>query len=318
LEHPAAGAGIADFSQMLTFPARDLEPFPINSVQLLFPNGKSEYALKDPPGSLTAASERLAGRHRITVQWKDSATLDVAVITFERNRSAIQIEWKSAAMVKRPEVVLLAYWAIQASTLDLESRRARDQQIAFKAASPQAVHFTDASTALGIGGTVPPQATVTAPTGLPPGWQVTWYTDWGNTDAALRTPETATQVLKFHKPGASEAVESWFTLRFAPGFAKVESNFSQRAAADEADYEKAQGDVRAMADSIKQKSADAGVPVTDDQFKPFLAKQAELERVAEAYKTAAAGYKELTNFDVVLSLPGGVRLTTIHFVPASK
>jgi hypothetical protein len=166
----------------------------------------------------------------------------------------------------------------------------------------------DASMALGLPVEPPRDAVVTPKSTLPPGWTATWYTDWEVKDAALRTPENASQVLKFTRKTDTAAVDGWFTLTFRPGWAAVESNLAKRETADAAVLAQYESDLRAINSELARikkefNRTDAGLE----------GKKTDCEALVNAYKTAVGGYKELTDLDVALDLPDGLRIATLRF-----
>jgi hypothetical protein len=212
-------------------------------------------------------------------------------------------------MQKVPDVVRSAYWVLQRSSFDFHPPAENHQHIVFKPAEEPVISLTEASAPLFKNVEIPVDASLALPTDLPPGWQAAWYTEWDVKDAALKSPKNASQVLKFHKTTTTAAVEAWFLLTFRPGFTKVESTFSRRLAADENDLAKYQNDLRALTANIEQYKKDGK---TDNDLKDYRDKKDETQRLIDAYKAAVAGYKELTEFDVKLELPGELQLTTLH------
>jgi hypothetical protein len=314
LEYPTPGPGIADRRQSLSFRGADLEPGP-RPGRLVFPNGKFAHAVEDARGKLSLVPVRpRSGIASLVWSATGHEDLEIAVITLDRNRATVEVEWKSAALQKIPDVVRSAYWILQRSSFECHAPGEPGQRIVFKPVEEPVVKLTEASTPLFKTVEIPADASVALPA-LPPGWQAVWYTEWDVKDAALKTPKNASQVLKFHKTTTTAAVEAWFLLTFRPGFTKVESTFARRQAADEADLAKYESDLRALTADIEQYKKDGK---NDNDLKPFRDKKDETQRLVDAYKAAVAGYKEITEFDVKMESPGGMWLTTLHFRGAAK
>jgi hypothetical protein len=285
---------------------------------MLFPNDKAEYPLKQGSFLLNADEPHAAGGpvRRYLLVFKDTGELELASIAL-LHRGTIDIEWKSAAIMKRPDIVRQAFWLLQSCKMVVPGAAAAGGNVIihFKQPDEPAIRLPEPSTALLKAGEVPPEAVALPPAVLPPGWQVTTYTEWDAKETALRTAANASQVLKFHKPGTSAAVESWFVLTFRPGFTRVESSFAKRIAADQADLGDAESKVRvATADYNEHKAGG----MNEHDLKPFADKKAAAADLADAYKAAVAGYKDLTEFDVPVELPDGLRLTTLHFRAGDK
>jgi hypothetical protein len=318
LEYPTPGTGIADRTQTLKFRAADLDST-ATTLRFLLPNGSINSSTDVPRGLLHVVAPR-SSSGAATLEWKAQGRslphgiTEIATITLDRRDGTVQVEWRSAAMQKVPDVVCAAYWALQSSWYEVHSGTSR-QRIVFKPVDEPVLKLADASSPLFKGVEIPLDTYVALPAGLPPGWQTSWYTEWDVKDAALKNPRNASQVLKFHKPGTTAAVESWFLLTFRPGFTKVESTFARRLAADEVDLAKYESDLRAMTADIEQYIKNGK---SENDLKPYREKKDEIQRLVDAYKAAVAGYKELTEFDVKLESPGGLRLTTLHFHAATK
>ena len=247
MQEPASGQGIADFSQTIPLPADTLDPGQrISGLRLRFPGGATEgadsgsvttFPYKDGfSGTVIATPGRKMGLPVVTLSWKDdNDTSDVLELTLNVVRNAgIELNWKASSLVKRPEVVKLVYWLVENSAIDLQTQRGgglqeTGQQIAFKPFAPPPIRVDQDVAMLTIPAALPADATVVAPTDLPEGWSAKWYTDWAEKDAALRTAENATQVIKFQKSTGVSSAAAWFTVRFEK-FGRIENSLAAQVA----------------------------------------------------------------------------------------
>jgi GTPase-associated protein 1, N-terminal domain type 2/GTPase-associated protein 1, middle domain len=331
MEEPASGQGIADFSQTIPLPQDTLDPGQrISGLRLHFPGGSTEVAdssnvttfpYKDGfSGTVIATPGRKMGLPVVTLSWKDDTdSSDVLEMTLNVVRNAgIELNWKASSLVKRPEVVKLVYWLVENSAIDLQTQRGgglqeTGQQIAFKPFAPQPIRVDQDVAMLTIPAALPADATVVAPTDLPEGWSAKWYTDWAEKDAALRTAENATQVIKFQKATGVSTAAAWFTVRFEK-FGRIENSLPAQLADATAQITGCESDLRALAAEIDEAKRVSGGKLPDtDSTRMMLKKQDDTTALLAAYKAAVAGYNDIQAFDIPLSLPNGVRLATVKF-----
>ena len=315
LDRVAGGAGIGDRLQTITLPAEDLANLKnATALTISFPGSRKELPYKHDSlnGTLVTAPDAQPGRGPgLVIRWKDngnaSNNADVAVLTLHRTRAALDVKWKMAVAVRNPEITALVYWVLQGSALTSEMPGGKSQRIEFKPIENK-LGLRDNSAGLNFPSTPPKDAVVGVLGNLPQGWTATWYTEWDSKDTALRTPETASQVLKFKRSTSSATVDGWFLLTFSPGFTRVDNNFASRQAADEAKLAGFESDLRAANTEI------ARIKKEFDRTDASLeANKAVLEATVAAYKIAVNGYKELSDLDVALELPDGARIATMHF-----
>jgi hypothetical protein len=340
IDKPNIGNGIGDRMQVLGLRSTDLDrPAAITSLRMHFPvvvaEGKPAPApeviarlgnifANETLGTLTGVPETRGGKPGLAVKWKApgdaGAPEDAVFISFDKARPGLELGWRSAMLLKHPQLVGFAYWILQCSTLELEGGgiRDRNQQVAFKRFEPGTRSLdddTEGAIKLDWPIETPAETVVTAPkaSSLPSRWEATWYTDWAEKDAALRTPLNAMQVLKFRKPTTSGAIDAWFLITFQPGLGSATCNLSKRAAADAADLAQYQSDLRVVNQQIDEAKARLGGKLPDTEgARTLLRQQAENERLVEAYKAAVAAYHELNGFDIAFDLPDGLQLATLH------
>ncbi len=345
LSQPKSGGGIADSSQSLALPIGEFDTSArVTGMRLRLPAAVGEsasgatdagdyshWAYKDGfEGTIleevgrSASASAAAGP--VILTWKDaSGSMDVMSLALDQNnpnRPALNVAWKAAALMKRPEVVNLAYWLLQNSTLETRHGAGgaeSSQQISFKRPADQMVDISAESTTLAFQGDMPKDFVVVAPTagdgsGLPAGWEATWYTDWDEKDAALRTADNAAQVVKFRKGTTSGAVDAWFLLRFGPGLKTVGSTFTMRRQDAQTQEDQAAKELQDTDDEIAALKKQFGGSYDSSEKSKTLAKtRADAQTLVDAYKEAIASYDEVTNLNVTIGLPGGLRVATVRF-----
>jgi len=312
------GSGIGDKSQTIPVPAgefADLKGITGLSMTLQGAQTEIRYKLESLSGTLAAAQETRQGNPGVALKWTDASDLtgpiEVAYVSLNRGKASVELSWKMAVALKRPELPTVVYWAVQNSFLTAEMGSKMGQRIEFKPLELKAINLKEATSALGLPAAVPNEAIVTPLGALPTGWTVTWYTDWEVKDAALRTAENASQVLKFRKGTSAPGVEAWFLVTFRPGWATVESTMGKRQGADETELARAESDLRSVNSEIARIDRESGGKVAAPDS---LQQQAAAGKTAIAgYKEAIAGYNDLTNVEVALDLPDGMRIAIIHF-----
>jgi hypothetical protein len=325
IEFPSAGRGVSEsYTQQVAIPANQLDPArTIRKAELRFPSSKGDYAgamafTENPTGTLIASTSPTR-RTMAMISWKEgmSEASDILSIDVNAPHNELDLTWKTGRLVKQPESVGRAYWILRSSALVLDYGKGKPQELDFPAFAPPPFTIDSTGGLLMLPADLPKETTVTPPPAksLPGGWEATWFTDWDVKDVALRTPANAMQVVKFHRATTTAAVEAWFIVRFSPGFQRVESTFAARFAAAQADLADAESDVRAANDSLDRikKESGGGNTSGSESVKNIQTKRTEASALVDAYKAAVAGYNELTQFDIDLNLPNGVRLTTVRF-----
>ena len=330
LEFPTAGRGVSEaYTQKILLPPNQLDPAAtIRKVDLRFPPSKGDYPgsisfTENPAGTLLSST---LPTHRTTavISWKEgtSEPADILMMEFNPQRGELTLNWKTGQLVKQPESVKRAYWVLRSSSLLLDSGKGPPQELAFLPFDPPPFAIDSTGGLLMLPAELPKETVVTPPPAamLPAGWDATWFTDWDVKDLALRTPANATQVVKFHKPTSTPAVEAWFIVRFSPGFQRVENTFGVRLAAAQSDLADAESDVRAANDALDRLKKESGgaLPSSSETVKNLQNKRTESSALVEAYKAALAGYNELNGFDIELTTPNGLRLTAVKFRRAGK
>jgi len=173
---------------------------------------------------------------------------------------------------------------------------------------------------------LPKETTVKAPEekDLGHGWEATWFTETdtkgGGGDVILQSSENAAQVVKFHQKTAMPAAEPWFIVRFSNNYQRMENTFAVRLGAAQADLAQAESDVRSADDELERIRKDAGgtIPASSENAKLYRGKRADAAALVDAYKSEVDGYNQLKQVDIDLTLPNGVRLTTIRFRRTGK
>ncbi len=325
IERPNIGAGIGDRTQTLPLKRADLDPAAETDVTIAFPPtqtskspvpAKAATYVNESLGTLQAQSEVRQGKPGIALRWKapDDPSAEAVFISFDRTGPNLEMRWKSSMLLKNPGSFSLIFWTLQNSVLQLETPRAKKQQIAFKPFTPPPVSFVDAETALTWPVELPRDTTAAPPAAdtLPPGWKAEWYPDWESKDPTQRTAETAVQVIKIKK-SSNSPMDPWFLITFTPGFKKVTSTFVKRMDADKRDLASAESDLRAIdkqIDDIKARQAGmVNIVIPPDDQK----RRDDAAALVEAYKAAIAGYNEISKFDIALGLADGMQFTTLHF-----
>jgi hypothetical protein len=333
MEQPSSGQGIADYSQTLALPEGALDPGArVTELRLRFPgtstdtsgnNAVTTFPYKDSiSGTIIATPGRNLGLPVVTLAWKDDSdtddVLELALNTVHEN-AGLELTWKASALVKRPEVTKIIYWLVENSIVELRTQRTgisdSGQKIAFKPYAPSPIRLTDDAAILSLPAELPPDATAIAPAegDLPSGWSATAYTDSGASDAALRTAENASQVIKFQKSTGVSSAQAWFTVRFEK-FGRIENTFAAQLADATAQIATCESDLRAVASDIEEAKRVSGGRLPDtDSARMLLKKQDDATALLAAYKAAVAGYNDIHTFDIPLSLPNGVRLATVKF-----
>jgi hypothetical protein len=320
LERVTAGAGIRDKTQALAIPAADFADLKaIRGLSVSFPGSRDEYNYKQDSlsGTLSAVANDRPNRPGVALRWKSTGSLakaeDVLIVSLDRKRPGLEVQWKTAVAMRQPELMALVYWVVQNSALVADLGEGKSQRIEFRAVETKVLALKDASSTLVLPGDVPREVVVTPKMPLPPGWTASWYTDWEVKDAALRTPENASQVLKFTRSTSTAAVDGWFLLTFRPGWSAVESTFAKRQAADEVELARYESELRvANAEIARIKKEFSRTDAT------LEGKKQDLEALVAAYKTAVAGYKDWSDLDVALDLPDGLRIATLRFRGGGK
>jgi hypothetical protein len=332
MEQPTSGQGIADYSQTIPLPANALDPGArVSGLRLRFPgtstgsgdagNGTSLVYKDGISGTVVATSGRKLGLPTVTVSWKEGdgehETYEVLEIALQtaRQDAGVVLTWKASSLVKQPEVVKLIYWLVQGSAVELHTQQVGGQEVVFKPFVPAVIRMDQDAAMLSVPAALPADATVAAPAAeeLPSGWSAKWYTDWAEKDAALRTAENATQVIKFEKATGTPAAAAWFTLRFGK-FGRIENTFAAQLADAKAQIAACESDLRALASQIDEAKRDSGGKLPDtDAAQRMLKKQEDATALLAAYKAAVAGYNDIHSIDIPLTLPNGVRLATVKF-----
>lgn len=320
LERVTAGAGIRDKTQALAIPATDFADLKaIRGLSVSFPGSRDEYNYKQESlsGTLSAVADDRPNRPGVALRWKSTGSPakaeDVLIVSLDRKRPGLEVQWKTAVAMRQPELIALVYWVVQNSALVADLGEGKSQRIEFRAVETKVLPLKDASSTLTLPGDVPREVVVTPRMPLPAGWTASWYTDWEVKDAALRTPENASQVLKFTRSTSTAAVDGWFLLTFRPGWSAVESTFAKRQAADEAELARYESELRVVnAELARIKKEFSRTDAT------LEGKKQDLEALVAAYKTAVAGYKDWSDLDVALDLPDGLRIATLRFRSSGK
>ncbi|HVT80443.1 MAG TPA: hypothetical protein VHM90_07285, partial [Phycisphaerae bacterium] len=331
LERPNIGAGIGDRVQMLALKRADIDPAaekPETEVTFAFPPtqtskspapAKAATYVNDSLGTLTAQSMVSAGKPGIRLLWKgpNDPSAEAAFIGFDRGGGAgpgLEVRWKSSLLLKNPGSFSLMFWTLQNSVFQLETPRAKKQQIVLKPFVPAPVSFVDAETALSWPVEFPKDTTAAAPAAetLPAGWKAEWYPDWESKDPTQRKADNALQVIKFKKAGGG-LMDPWFLITFSPGLKQVTSTYMKRIDADKRDLAQAESDLRAvdkLIEEMKARQAGMGnIVIPPEEQK----RRDEAAALVEAYKAAVAGYNEISKFDIALGLADGMQFTTLHF-----
>jgi hypothetical protein len=334
IERPVVGSGIGDRVQFFPIRPADLDrPAAVTGLRLHVPptraaaggggagGGRTEnvYA-SDGQGTVTGVTEARGGRPGVAIKWRATAdptsTVEVAYVAFDRGRSGVELAWHSAPLLKNPGLTSLLYWLLQNCTLELEGAREKSQQVAFRRHEPAAAALADAVTPLKWPVDLPAETAVVPPrlSSLPGGWEASWYTDWEVKEAALRTAANAAQVVRFKKPTPSAAVDAWFLVTFKAGLGTAECTFGKRRAADQAELERYESELRAITAQVEDvKKQNNGVMPDSQGSRDMLTRQEQLKQLAAAYRAAVAAYDEITQFDIAFDLPEGLRLATLRF-----
>jgi hypothetical protein len=326
LERPNIGTGIGDRVQSLALRSADLDPAPVGGLKFAFP---PTAAKKEQPaatstyvhetlGTLTAQAEVRGGKPGINLRWKGSSEpiAEALFIAFDRTAPMLEMRWKSALLLKNPGCFNFIYWTLQNSLIELDAPLAARQRIAWKPFVPAAALFPEPETELKWPIELPRETVAAAPPaeGLPAGWKAEWYPDWESKDPTQRTADNALQVIKFKKPTATAAIDSWFLLTFGPGLKKVTSTYARRLDADKRDLAQFERELHAVEREIEDEKARNNGVVGDSQTsRDRQTRRDQAAALVEAYKAAVAGYNELTGFDIPLGLSDGMQFTTLHF-----
>jgi hypothetical protein len=334
LERPNVGNGIGDRFQSMPLRLADLDrPAAISAITLHFPpRAGGEAAANEfrheAVGTLTTASENRNGKPGAVVRFKPrgdlpaAAPVEVVFIGFDRTRPGLEFQWRSAPLLRNPDLFPLAFWVLQKSTLELGGggARPRAQRLAFKPVTMPAVPLAEPNAVLPWPAALPPETTVLPPrvTDLPAGWEANWYTDWDEKDASRRTAANAHQVLRFKKPTSSSQADAWFLLTFqAGGMAAVESTFARRVAQDTVDRDRNAADLRSLQAQIAEATARAGgtLPAHMDSVRDLLTRRDHAQKLVAAISEALDAYRELKAFDVQFRLTDGLPLASVRFEP---
>ncbi len=305
LDRVTSGAGMSDKIQSIAIPATDFaDAKALSALLLQLPASRKDYPYKYESlnGTLIIEPANRAGRLGFTIRWKDAgdnSVADIVTIALNKNRTHLELTWKTGIAVKRPELMTLTYWVVQNSALiaEMPKESGGPQRIEFKPIEPKPLSLKDPANNFSFPAELPRETTL-VPGPLPVGWIATPYTDWEIKDTALRTPENASPSLKFRKPTTTAAIDSFFVMSFRPGFKSVECDWAKRLATAENDVARYESDLRAIKNA------------TDGSLE---SKRPETEALVAAYKSAVAGYKELENLEITLTLPDGLKLGTLIF-----
>jgi hypothetical protein len=344
LERPNVGNGIGDRRQSLALRFADLDrATAVTGLGLRFPvrpadgaNGKptdggrpNEYK-HDGVGTLIASPDSREGKPGVVLRFKprgDAAgapPVEVLFIGFDRTRPGLDLQWRSAPLLRNPDLFPLTYWVLQKSMLELLGPRGASpgagQRVAFKPVSLPAISLAAGSTPLPWPAALPPDVTVLPPraTDLPAGWEANWYTDWDEKDVSKRTPANAHQVLRFKKPTSAQGAEAWFLLVFSEGgMTAVESTFTRRVLQDTADRDRCAAELRnfqGQVDDARARSV-TGPLEGSDAGRDLLARLDAAQKMLTGYTEALAAYRELKPFDVQFQLTDGLLLAAVRFEP---
>ncbi len=360
LELPSVGTGIGRRTQTIGLNAADLHGSEkVSKVRLIFPRtgpgddgnttsaDGAEFRNQDS-GTLKAEPMPPGGPPAVKISWKPAgvgggggarAGAEVLVFGFDKSGPGVNLDGRTATLLRNPQMIGYYYWMMQSSVLELEtgsqggSGADAAQRVHFKAFDAPVLNFMNSSMDAawpadlpkGVVAVPPVAAAATgpaardsaatqhAPAGLPDGWTASWYTDWEQKDAAMRTADNALQVIKFKKGAASGLAEAWFLVTFHPGFTRIESTFAKRRAADKAEIERLKGELAALDQRIVDANA-VGRGVTTQPVPPELqANRDQTAAVVTSYNEVIDAYDGLSGFDVGVELPGKVRLVTLHF-----
>ncbi len=326
LEFPEVGQGMREsVGQKLSTAGVDRRTG-IEKNEIRFPQSKGDY-----PGSMSFGTGTLVASVRPTkpttavMQWKDAAAgadadpVELMSLTLSKSHTELELTWLTGPLVKDVENVRRAYWVLRNSRIEVEWKN-RTQEIAFAAGDPAPVGM-EAGGVLTLPTALPKETVVAAPTEqqLGHGWGATTFTETASKDGVLLTGENKAVVVKFQQKSAVPASAPWFIVRFSPAMDRVESTFGARMEASQADLKQAQDDEQAADDMLARMAKDAGGKLpASDQVKLVQTKRADAATLVEAYKSTVDGYNALEQFDIELTLPNGMHLTTVRFRRAAK
>jgi hypothetical protein len=227
-------AMLRDKIQKFALPAAELgQVSPGSKFELVFPNQQATYGFRrgnlagslkfDPIIGMTPA---------FAVIWTDENSankpFEVARVTMESVGPEMTFTWRSANAARRPEVFDVAYWIMQASTPKFQSdATALPVLMKFKPVTGPSVVFTQATTAINFGFTLPEGVIVALSAPMPKGWTCEIFQEWA--DQTKKNMRDATQVVLVRRPTTDKSVaETSFRVEFLPGWDTVKSTYTAR------------------------------------------------------------------------------------------
>ena len=262
-------AMLRDKVQKFALPANELgQVSPGSKFELVFPNQQSTYGFRrgnlagslkfDPIVGMTPA---------FAVIWSDENSankpFEVARVTMESVGPEMTFTWRSANAARRPEVFDVVYWIMQASTPKFQSDPAAlPVLLKFKPVTGPSVVFTQATTAINFGFTLPEWVIVALSAPMPKGWTCEIFQEWA--DQTKKNMRDATQVVLVRRPTLDKSVaETSFRVEFLPGWDTVKSTYTARVSEQQNTTSLYDNQLQQAQDQVQKVHADYSHQVND-------------------------------------------------------
>ncbi len=337
LQRPSTGTGVRDETQRVPLDARKLDNLKLSSLRVIFPGEAGEYSYKsaDLSGTLTPWPQPSQTHPGVVLKWKDAGDptggVEMLVIQINTDKPQLEATWKTAAVIRRPEVAALVYWVMENSAIGLGGPLG--QRICFAPVEIKPVDMTLASSPLDFPSDPPPGAVweVARP---PSQWTAAMKLVWPD-GTGSKLESAATRVIELHRGSPTGDGDLVVTFTLPPGGRTLESDLSARLAAAKALATQAAADLAAVDGQMAEvrKTAEEDIKLNEKNFgdsptdlkiandrrrftlaqdlQPLDAKHKEVAAQKQAADAIVARLHELTAVDLTVRLSDGISLLVL-------
>lgn len=233
-----SGSGIRDPVQTVRLTPKQVGDLKsMVSVRVMLPgNGRSYSGLHAGLAGDLQVEPSARGKLRETIIWRDAANpaapnevADVAIELKGNDPNArVEVTWRSASMIRRPDVLALARAALQEAEIFVSDGAGfRIQKILFKPLAPIDIDIAAPSSLLVLP-VLPSKVALRPERDLPAGWHAIWEENRVRTRAATEREAGTAGVLRFERPAEQDGAICRFEIRFSAARTRASSTWAEQ------------------------------------------------------------------------------------------
>lgn len=337
---PGAGAALRDRTQTIPLPATGPRWWSAaTALTPALPDNAQHYAYRgeDAVGMLVISPAPATQGPGFRMHWKDetsAAQLELLAVAMDTTRGQLELTWRSAAIMRRPEAAAVAFWLMHGCPLLAAERPGGPvHRIRFAPMEPPALDIFLPRSALELPAGIPAGASVEIE-GLSADWRVETRRHAAPQPPSQPGARPSWLTIEMTRLQQGQPTDLVIKLHLAAGLRAVESDLGQQVQTYRRAAETAQKELATVEAALRKLIVDAETDMKHnerlfpdpeelktanatrsallaEQRKPHDARKVELQELLRGYQATLAAYDEVKAIRMTVVLPGGIRVLSV-------